>query len=128
MRFVFTKLFYVLLGVGFIPLSLSWGRPVLRWATLFYDIVLITLALIDARMSRWPAGVEVLREFAGRFAVGAETEVSVRVLNNTARAMTVWVKDEFPPEMQLKGSREARIHVEALETAALHYELRPPKR
>jgi len=128
MRFVFTKLFYVLLAVGFIPLSLSWGRPVLRWGTLFFDIVLITLALVDARMSRWPVGVEVLREFSGRFAVGAETEVRVRVLNNTARAITVWVKDEFPPEMQLKGLREARIRVEALETAALHYELKPPKR
>lgn len=128
MRFVFTKLFYLLLGVGFIPLSLSWGRPVLRWATLFFDIVLITLALVDARMSRWPAGVEVLREFGSRFAVGAETEVRVRVLNNTSRALTIWVKDEFPPEMQLKGLREARIRVEALGTAALIYELRPPKR
>jgi uncharacterized protein (DUF58 family) len=128
MRFVFTKLFYVLLGVGFIPLSLSWGRPVLRWATLGFDIVLITLALIDARMSRWPAGVEVLRSASGRFAVGAETEVRVRVLNNTPRGVTVWVKDEFPPEMQLKGLREARIRVEAQETAALVYELKPPKR
>lgn len=128
MRFVFTKLFYVLLGVGFIPLSLSWGRPALRWATLLFDIAVITFALIDARMSRWPKGVEVLREFGGRFAVGAETEVRVRVLNNTARGITVWVKDEFPPEMQLKGVREARIRVEALETAALVYELKPPKR
>src|SRR4051794_7995207 len=109
MRFVFTKLFYVLLAVGFIPLSLSWGRPGLRWATLLYDIVLLTFALIDARMSRMPAGVQVVREFGGRFAVGAETEVRVRVLNNTPRAVTVWVKDEYPPLMQLKGLREARI-------------------
>ncbi len=128
MRFVFTKLFYVLLAVGFIPLSLSWGRPGLRWATLLYDIVLITLALIDARMSRKPAGVSIEREFGGRFAVGAETEVRVNVLNNTSRAVTVWVKDEFPPEMQLKGLREARIRVDAQMSAALHYELKPPKR
>ena len=128
MHFVFTKLFYVLLAVGFIPLSLSWGRPGLRWATLFYDIVLLTLALVDARMSRKPAGLQVVREFGGRFAVGAETEVRVVVLNNTPRALTVWVKDEFPPEMQLKGLREARIRVEAQTSAALHYELKPPKR
>jgi uncharacterized protein (DUF58 family) len=128
MRFVFTKLFYVLLAVGFVPLSLSWGRPGLRWATLGYDIVLITFALVDARMSRLPAGVRVEREFGGRFAVGAETEVRVRVLNNTPRAVTVWVKDEYPPLMQLKGLREARIRVEAQTAAALHYELKPPKR
>jgi hypothetical protein len=72
MRFVFTKLFYVLLAVGFIPLSLSWGRPGLRWAALLYDIVLLTLALIDARMSRKPAGLSIEREFGGRFAVGAD--------------------------------------------------------
>lgn len=128
MRFVFTKLFYVLLAVGFIPLSLSWGRPGLRWLTLLYDFLLLTLAFIDGRMSPWPKGVSVLREFGGRFAVGAETEVRVRVLNNTARPLSVWVKDEYPPQMKLKGSREARMVVDAQMAAALVYELKPPKR
>jgi uncharacterized protein (DUF58 family) len=128
MRFVFTKLFYVLLAVGFIPLSLSWGRPGLRWLTLLYDFLLLTLAFIDGRMSRWPRGVSVEREFGGRFAVGAETEVRVRVLNNTARPLTMWVKDEYPPQMKLKGVREARMRVEAQMAAALVYELKPPKR
>jgi uncharacterized protein (DUF58 family) len=90
--------------------------------------VLLTLALIDARLSRMPAGVRVEREFGGRFAVGAEALVRVRVLNNTPRAVTVWIKDEFPPEMQLKGLREARMRVDAQTSAALHYELKPPKR
>ena len=72
LRFVFTKLFYVMLAVGFIPLSLSWGRPGLRWLTLLYDFLLLTLAFIDGRMSGWPKGVSVEREFGGRFAVGAE--------------------------------------------------------
>jgi uncharacterized protein (DUF58 family) len=128
MRFVFTKLFYVLLAVGFIPLSLSWGRPGLRWLTLLYDIVLLSFALIDARLSPWPKGVRVEREFGGRFAVGAETEVRVTVLNSTTRPLTVWVKDEYPPQMQIKGLREARIRVEAQMSAALVYELKPPKR
>jgi uncharacterized protein (DUF58 family) len=128
MRFVFTKLFYVLLAVGFIPLSLSWGRPGLRWLTLLYDIVLLTFALIDARLSPWPKGARVEREFGGRFAVGAETEVRVTVLNSTPRALTLWVKDEYPPQMQIKGLREARIRVEAQMSAALVYEVKPPKR
>ncbi|HEV2911830.1 MAG TPA: DUF58 domain-containing protein [Pyrinomonadaceae bacterium] len=128
MRFVFTKLFYALLAVGFVPLSLSWGRPGLRWAVLAYDAALLALAFLDARLSGWPAGAGIEREFGGRFAVGAETEVSVNVLNNTARAMTVWVKDEYPPAMTLTGAREARLHVGAQMSAALHYELKPPKR
>jgi uncharacterized protein (DUF58 family) len=128
MRFVFTKLFYVLLAVGFIPLSLSWGRPGLRWATLFYDIVLLTFAFVDARLSPWPKGVRVEREFGGRFAVGAETQVRVTVLNSTPRPLTLWVKDEYPPQMQIKGLREARIRVGAQMSASLVYELKPPKR
>lgn len=128
MRFVFTKFFYVLLAVGFIPLSLSWGRPALRWATFAFDAALLLAALIDARISQWPAGVTVERDFGGRFAVGAETEVRVRVFNNTPRALTLLVKDEYPPQMQLTGTREGRVRAEAQMSTALEYGLKPPKR
>jgi uncharacterized protein (DUF58 family) len=128
MRFVFTKLFYVLLALGFVPLSLSWGRPALRWATFVYDAALLLAAIIDARVSRWPAGVRVEREFEGRFAVGAETTVRVNVSNHTPRAVVLILKDEYPPEMRLAGSREARLRVEAQTSAALSYGLTPPRR
>jgi uncharacterized protein (DUF58 family) len=128
MRFVFTKFFYVLLAIGFIPLSLSWGRPALRWATFAFDAALLLAALIDARISPWPAGVTVEREFGGRFAVGAETEVRVRVFNNTPRALTLLVKDEYPPQMQLTGTRQGRVRAEAQMSTALVYGLKPPKR
>lgn len=128
MPFVFTRLFFVLLALGFIPLSLSWGRPELRWVAFAYDATLLLAALIDARISQWPAGVHVERDFGGRFAVGAETKVSVRVLNNTPRAITLMVKDEYPPQMRLSGLRQARVHVDAQMSAALVYGLTPPKR
>jgi uncharacterized protein (DUF58 family) len=128
MSFVFTKLFYVLLAVGFVPLSLSWGRPGLRWGVLAYDVALLVAAIIDARLSRLPAGLRVEREFGGRFAVGAETEVSVKVLNQTPRAVSLIVKDEYPPEMRLSGLREGRLRVEAQTAAALRYGLTPPRR
>ncbi len=128
MKFVFTRLFYVLLAIGFIPLSLSWGRPVLRWATFAFDAVLLLAALIDARASVWPAGVLVEREFGSRFAVGAETEVRLRVINNTPRAMKLMIKDEYPPQMRLAGTREGRLNVEAQTSSALVYELTPPRR
>lgn len=128
MRFVFTRLFYILLAAGFVPLSLSWGRPGWRWAAACYDVALFLAAFIDARMSRLPAGVRVVREFGSRFAVGAETEVRVRVLNQTPRAVTLMLKDEYPPEMRLSGLREAKMSVEAQTSAALVYGLTPPKR
>ena len=128
MRFVFTRLFYVLLALSFVPLSLSWGRPGLRWWTLLYDSLLLLAALTDARTSRLPSGVRIEREFGGRFSVGAETEVRVNVLNHTQCAVTLIVKDECPPEMRLSGLREGRMRVEAQTSAALVYGLTPPRR
>lgn len=128
MRFVFTKLFYLLMALGLILLSLSWGRPWLRWVALAYDVALIMLAIIDARGSQLPKGVNIAREFGGRFAVGAETEVRVQIQNYGAHAVSLIVKDEFPPQMTLSGLREAHVRVDGQTSAALVYGLKPPKR
>jgi uncharacterized protein (DUF58 family) len=128
MPFVFTKLFYVLLAVGFVPLSLSWQRPALRWVTLLYDAALLIIAFLDSRLSRLPTRLTIEREFGSRFAVGAETEVRVNVLNDSESAVTLLLKDEYPPEMKLKEMREARLRVEARTKATLAYILTPPRR
>ncbi|MGH9930402.1 MAG: DUF58 domain-containing protein [Pyrinomonadaceae bacterium] len=128
MRFVFTKLFYLLAAAGLIVLSLSWGRPWLRWVALVYDLALIALAMIDAHLSKLPKGVRITREFGGRFAVGAENEVHIKVQNAQPHAISLVVKDEYPPQMKLLGLREAHVRVEAQTSAALLYGLTPPKR
>jgi uncharacterized protein (DUF58 family) len=128
MRFIFSKLFYTLLALGFVPLSLSWGRPMLRWLALTYDLALIAFAVFDATNSKLPARVRIERHFGGRFAVGAETEVRVEVANHLPRDISLVIKDEYPPEMKLSGFREARLDVDAQTSAALVYGLTPPKR
>src|SRR5882672_7411516 len=119
MRFVFTKLFYLLIAAGLILLSLSWGRPTLRWAALAYDVALIALAIVDARRSQLPRGVRITREFSGRFAVGAETEVHLNVQNAQPNAISLFIKDEYPPQMKLSGLRQAYIRVDGQTSAAL---------
>ena len=128
MRFVFTKLFYLLAAASLIVLSLSWGRPWLRWVALLYDVGLIALAMIDARLSQLPKGVRITREFSGRFAVGAENEVRINVQNAQPNAVSLEVKDEYPPQMKLSGLREAHLRVDGQTSAALVYGLTPPKR
>jgi uncharacterized protein (DUF58 family) len=128
MRFVFSKLFYLLIAAGLVLLSLSWGRPWLRWIALAYDLVLITLAVIDARRSRFPKDVRITREFSGRFAVGAETDVSINIKNTGAHAIWLVIKDEYPAQMKLSGLREAKLRVQGQTSAALIYGLTPPRR
>ena len=128
MRFVFSKLFYALLAVGFVPLSLSWGRPMLRWVALTYDLGLIALAIFDATNSKWPSKIRIERHFGGRFAVGAETEVRIEIANHTPRDISLVIKDEYPPQMKLSGVREAPVEVDAQTTATMIYGLTPPKR
>ncbi|HEU4479566.1 MAG TPA: DUF58 domain-containing protein [Pyrinomonadaceae bacterium] len=128
MRFVFSRLFYLLIALGLVPLSLSWGRPWLRWATLAYDLLIVGLAIIDARRSKLPQGVVITREFAGRFAVGAESDVQIKLQNHTSRTLSFRVKDEYPPQMKLIGAREAFVRVAAQTEAQLIYALKPPKR
>src|SRR5947209_118028 len=128
MRFVFTRLFYALLALGLVPLSLSWGRPGLRWLTLAFDAGLLAAAFLDSRASRLPEGFEIVREFGGRFHIGAETEVLVRVSNHTPRAFKLKIKDEYPPEMTLLSPREAELSLGPQESQTLVYVLRPPRR
>ena len=128
MRFVFSRYFYLLLALGLIPLSLSWGHPWLRWVALVYDVGLLIVAVADARTSHLPAGVRITRTFGGRFAVGAETEVRIEIQNHTPTPVSVKVKDEFPPAMKLHGLREAQVRVVAQGSAALLYNLTPPRR
>src|SRR6267143_2369327 len=128
MRFVFSKLFYLLFALGLILLSLSWGRPWLRWVALAYDVALIILAIVDARRSNLPQTVGITREFNGRFAVGAETEVHINIQNSGAHAISLAIKDEYPPQMKLAGLREASLQVDAQSSMALVYGLTPPRR
>jgi len=128
LRFVFSKLFYLLIVLGFIPLSLSWGRPWLRWVVLTYDLFIVGLAIIDAKRGRLHRGVQIHREFGGRFAVGAETEVHIKIQNNTPRPLSLIIKDEFPPQMKISGMREAKVRLEGQSSASLIYGLTPPKR
>ena len=128
MRFIFSRLFYFLLALGFVPLALSWGRPSLRWTAFAYDAALLLTAVIDAHLSRLPAGVRVSRAFGGRLAVGAQTEVQIQVQNSSTQPVSLIVKDEYPPQMILNGVREAHLLVDAQTSATLLYGLTPPRR
>ena len=129
MNFIFSRRFFILLAVGFVPLSLSWNLPALRYAVLIYDAALVALALFDYFASRkLPAELTIVRQFEKRFAIGDETKIKLHIENASARNFRLKIKDEFPPELILSEKREAEINVEAQTTANYIYGLTPPKR
>lgn len=128
MRFVFTKLFYLLVALAFLPIVFSWDRPWLRWVALAYNVLLLGAAIAESRFCKLPSGVTISREFSGRFAMGAETEVRLNIQNASTQPLSMIIKDEYPPQMSLNGMREGRIDVDAQSTATLIYGVRPPRR
>ncbi len=129
MNFVFSRKFFVLLAIGFVPLSLSWNAPALRYAVLIYDTALVAFAVFDYFASRrLPAELTIKREFAGRFAIGDKSNIKLRIENNSTRNFYLKIKDEFPPEMILSETREAEFSIKAQTRADFVYELTPPKR
>ena len=129
MRFVFSRRFYILLALGFIPLSLSWNLPVLRYLVLIYDLLLIAFALLDFYSSRKSLeNLSIEREFSKRFAIGDQTDVRLKIENPSQRDFYIQIKDEYPPEMSLNENREAEFLVAAKTNADFIYGLTPAKR
>ncbi len=129
MNFVFSRIFFILLAIGFVPLSLSWNFPALRYFVLFYDICLILFAFADLYISRkLPEELKLSRKFDKRFAIGDESNVTIHIENGSARDFELQIKDEFPAEMILNEKREARFKIAAHQTADFTYGLTPPKR
>ena len=129
MKFVFSGLFYTLLIIGLVPLSLSWNMPVLRTIVFIYDGLLIVAAVADYLISRrLPEGFGIRREFDKRFAIGDSSKVTLKIENPTSHSFHLRIKDEFPAEMRLEEPREADFTIGAQSDAEFSYFLTPPKR
>ena len=129
MRFVFSRRFYILFAVGLVPLAMAWTFPVLKYAVIGYDVLLIVAAVIDFVLSRKLLEEFVLRrEFEKRFAIGETIKVSLFADNSSVKDLRILVKDEYPPEMALSETREAEFTVDAQTTAEFFYYLTPKKR
>ncbi len=129
MRFVFSRLFFALLALGIVPLSISWSFPALRYAVLAYDILLFCVALIDIFVSRkLPEEFTITREFNKRFAIGDPTTVNLKIENASEQTFHIKIKDEYPSEMRLNEPREAEFAVDAQTAAEFSYSLTPTRR
>lgn len=122
MNFVFTARFFALFAGGFGVLSLGWINPAFLWGGVLFDLALLGAALLDAARTPLRDGFSVRRRCADRFAIGGGNQVAVEMRNHLPRPLTLWVKDEHPPEMQVRG-REHALTLLARGFAVMEYEL-----
>lgn len=106
---IFTRRFFILFALGAVPLLVLWSSfgslSIVKWGLLVYDLVLLTAALIDYRRMEDVSLIEVRRHLPHRFMIGEENEVQIFVSHRAARVLTLMIKDEFPPELELRGDR-----------------------
>jgi uncharacterized protein (DUF58 family) len=102
---IFTRRFFILLALGAIPLVFFWSWPWVRGFLIGYDVALFAAAYLDYRRAREGAKIEVARRLTRRFMIGAENEVQIAVTSRALRKVTFTIKDEYPPELELRGER-----------------------
>ena len=128
MSFVFTRTFFFLLGLGFVPLTMAWaGWEFLLFAAI-YDLALFGAAIADYFVSEGREGLDVSRRMQERFYIGEENAVAVHVRNRARRRLSVRLKDEYPTRLRLTGSREAAFSLGPNDEASLAYTLHPTSR
>jgi uncharacterized protein (DUF58 family) len=104
---IFSRRFLILFALGALPLALLWPSPSARWTLILYDLILIALAFWDHHRAGDGTQFEVARRLPRRMMIAAENEV--RIVVRARREQTLLIKDEYPPELELRGERLLRI-------------------
>ncbi|MGE0104358.1 MAG: DUF58 domain-containing protein [Blastocatellales bacterium] len=106
---LFTRRFFILFALGFLPLILFWQtfylNPLLKWVVPAWDLCLILAAFVDYRLMEKPDAIEGRRFMPRRFMIGEENEVRIFLTFRTSRRIKPVIKDEYPPEVELRGER-----------------------
>jgi uncharacterized protein (DUF58 family) len=102
---IFTRRFFILLAIGALPLIFAWRLPGVRWAWIAYDLILLLLAYIDYRRTADVSKIEIARHMPRRFMIGEENEVRITISHRLPYRFTLTIKDEYPPDLELRGER-----------------------
>jgi uncharacterized protein (DUF58 family) len=102
---IFTWRFFILITLGALPLALVWHQPLLKWGMLSYDLLLFVAAWWDYRQTERAEELEVARHLPRHLMIGAENEVSISISHRLPRRLSFTLKDEYPPELELRGER-----------------------
>lgn len=106
---IFTRRLFILFALGVLPLLAVWpsfgARPGLKWGLLAYDVALLAAAWLDHRRAGDVTQFTITRHLPRRFMIGEENEVQLQIVQRSRRLLTLQIKDEYPPDLELRGER-----------------------
>jgi uncharacterized protein (DUF58 family) len=122
---LFTLRFIILIALGIIPILLAWSPAWSKWYLLGWNLVCLSLAFIDYYRTEDAEQFEIVRKLSKRFIIGEENEVQIELSSSFKRQISLQVKDEYPPELELRGERllTTIIPLRARRSTILNYNL-----
>jgi uncharacterized protein (DUF58 family) len=97
----------------------------MKWGLLVYDLALVLAAYVDYRRTEDSSQIDIKRVMPRRFMIGEENEVQIHISHRAPRRFSLVVKDEYPPDLELRGDRQhvmtpRRIHSSVREAVAVY--------
>ncbi len=110
---IFTRRFFFLFALSVLPMLAMWttfaAQPKLKWGVIAYDLLLLAAAFLDYKRTEKPTQLEVTRLMPRRFMIGEENEVQLHLVvksdGRKLRQPAFTIKDEYPPQLELRGER-----------------------
>src|SRR5258706_1246812 len=124
---LFTTRFFYLLGLGLLPVMLGGLLPHLFVLGLVYDALLLALAAYDYWATIPRTGIAIERTCGRILSLGVRQEVTLRMRNQSQRALRLTVKDSPPPPFEQSG-REVVVQLPPASEARHAYLIRPTSR
>lgn len=110
---IVSRRFLILFGLGLLPTILVWqlwpGREGLTFAAatlVLYDLALVAATIVDWRRTEDPGEWQVERRLPSRLLIGEESQIEIVLTLPVRRSMRLVVRDEYPPELERRGTRE----------------------
>ncbi len=128
---LFTRRFFIHFALAAVPLLALWTSfgtlSSVTWGLVIYDILLLAAAFIDYRRAAKISEFEVRRHLPRRFMIGEENEVQIHISHHAAGRVTLTIRDEYPPELELRGERSLVVipkrHIAREALGAVKYKL-----
>lgn len=122
-------MFWVLLGLVATVARLSDWQFSLQINLLFwaYFALLAMTMLIDGYAGRSAPRLKLTRKLGPYLALGVQQSISIKLVNETGRMLTLWVSDSPPLQLQLEGLPQ-KIAIAPAKFAEIRYQVTPLQR